>query len=490
MDMPVVERDGLPVVAPLLRAGEAARAGDGAFVFQADGVLGTRLNLVVRAEAQGVAYAAAGQVRAEIERLDRMFNWREAGSEISRLNASACFAASEELFAVVAAAERWRVASGGACSGRLGLLREMWSAARDVAPERARLAELAAEIGAADVRLDGTRRMIERPGVVRFDLDAMAKGYIVDRAVEAAMALPGVTGVMVDIGGDVRCAGAGPEDGLWRVSLPQPLNLFDNAAACGAFVGTDFAVATSGCGPRDRAVGGSVASVTVDPRDGSALPHRRSASVVAASAMGADAAATMALVGEARPDLLARVTTPEGVVWHRPQRGTELVRWIDEEQGGAAATWPDGWIADVTFDAPPKDMRKERAFRSPYVAVWISDAQNKPIRTLLLVGTIKEWQENNFIWWGLHRAQAKSLLDGRSMSTRGSGTYRIYWDGIDDAGRQMPAGKYVLHLETSRERGGHAHRMLQLDLSVLKPLAAELPVDADTGSIRVEVRKF
>lgn len=484
--------DGLPVdpaPASALAPVQAERTA-GAFVFHADGVLGTRLNLVVRAAAQDSAYAAAGAVRAEIDRLDRVFNWRAADSEISRLNGSACFEASEDLFTVVVAAERWRALSGGACSGRLGLLREMWSGARDVAPDPVRLAELAAEIDAADVRLDPPQRVIVRPDVVRFDLDAIAKGYIIDRAVEAAMATPGVGGAMVDIGGDIRCAGEGPERGLWRVALPEPLTVFDNAPACGAFVGTDFAAATSGCGPRDAWVGGERMSATLDARDGRALSHRRSASVVAARAMEADAAATAALVtGTAAPELLARVTTPEGVQWRRPQRGTELVRWVEEEQG-AGAVWPDGWIADVTFDAPPKDMRKERAFRSPYVAVWISDEKNTPVRTLLLVGTIKEWQENNFIWWGLNRAQAKSLLDGRSMSTRGSGTYRIYWDGIDDAGRQMPAGKYVLHLETSRERGGHAHRMLQLDLSVLKPLKAELPVDADTGSIRVEVRKF
>lgn len=464
-------------------------------MFQADGVLGTRLNLVVRAAAQDSAYAAVGAIQAEIERLDRVFNWRDRGSEISRLNAVTCHAASDELFEVVAAAERWRALSGGACSGRIGLLREMWSAARDVAPDRGELARIAAEIGATVVRLDAARRTIERPNVVRFDLDAIAKGYIVDRATEAAMMLPGVAGVMVDIGGDVRCAGEGPEHGpnpgMWRVALPQPLDLFDNARACGAFIGRDFAVATSGCGPRDRQVGEDVASVTLDARDGWAVPHRRSASVVAARAMEADAAATAMLVRHEAPEVLARVTTPEGVRWHRPQRDAERVRWVEEEQGGShAATWPEGWIADITFEAVPKDMRRERAFRSPYVAVWVSDASNKPVRTLLLVGTFREWHENNFIWWRLNRAKADELLGGRSMSTRGSGTYRVYWDGIDDDGKPMPPGKYVVHLETSRERGGHAHRTLPLDLSVLKPLKAELPLDADTGSIRVEMRKF
>jgi len=112
------------------------------------------------------------------------------------------------------------------------------------------------------------------------------------------------------------------------------------------------------------------------------------------------------------------------------------------------------------------------------------------VRTLILIGSIKEWQEDNYIWWGLNRGQTQKMLDGRSMSTRGSGTYKVYWDGVDDNGAQMPAGKYVIHVETSRERGKHTHRMLPLDLSKPRQFESELPVDADGGSLLVEFRKF
>jgi len=79
----------------------------------------------------------------------------------------------------------------------------------------------------------------------------------------------------------------------------------------------------------------------------------------------------------------------------------------------------------------------------------------------MLIGSIKEWQEDNYIWWGLNRSNTQKMLDGRSMSTRGSGTYKVYWDGSSDDGLQMPAGKYIVHIETSRERGKHTHRTLK-----------------------------
>ncbi|HPI50579.1 MAG TPA: DUF2271 domain-containing protein, partial [Hyphomonadaceae bacterium] len=128
--------------------------------------------------------------------------------------------------------------------------------------------------------------------------------------------------------------------------------------------------------------------------------------------------------------------------------------------------------------------------RSPYVAIWVSDAERRTVRTLLLIGTIKEWQEYNHIWWRLNRGNTEKMLNGRSMSTRGSGTYKVFWDGVDDAGRPVKPGKYTLHVETSRERGEHTHRMLDVDFSKMRLFDAEMPVDAESGGLQVSMTKF
>lgn len=485
-------------VVPTIEAPAATRPARGdVYAFHDPCVLGTYLNLLVRADGQAEAYDAACRVRREIDRLDRVFNWRDEASELSRLNRSARHEASDDLFAVIEAAEHWRELSGGAYSGRLGRLLAAWRAGVLSPDEAGRMADV---IARADVRLDPSTRTIMRPEAVRFDLDGLAKGYIIDRAVDAAMA--GAAGVMVDIGGDIRCAGEGARDGCWEIGLPAPLTTFDNAPACGAFMMRDGAVATSGCGPRDVRPGG-VRSATLDPRSGLPVAHRRSASAVAATAMDADALATVMLVGgetqacfARMPGAAGRVTRPDGVDWLRGG-DKPLFQWIDFEQppqGGAQdeyrSGWPDGWIATVSFTAPPKDMRRAIALRSPYVAIWISDAERKTVRTLFLIGTIKEWQEYNHVWWRLNRGRTESLLNGRSMSTRGSGSYKVFWDGIDDDGRPVKPGKYTLHVETSRERGEHTHRTLDVDFSTMRTFDVEMPIDAESGGLQVSFSKF
>ena len=115
---------------------------------------------------------------------------------------------------------------------------------------------------------------------------------------------------------------------------------------------------------------------------------------------------------------------------------------------------------------------------------------DKPVRTLLLIGRYKEWHEGNHIWWRQNRAKVDSYFAGRSMSTRGSGTYKVYWDGVDDAGGTVPTGKYRIHVETSRESGGHEHRVLDLDFSRPREFEAELPINANSGGLVVSFGKF
>lgn len=480
------------------QAAAALQAGGG-YVFHDPCVLGTRLNVVLNAVSQDVAYRAACAARVEIDRLDRVFNWRDPDSELSRLNALRVMQVSGDLFDLVVAAEDWRVLSEGAYSGRLGVLLEQWRGVGDRLNDRALMQTLADEIGAAEVALDAETRTITRPEIVRFDFDGIAKGYIVDQALEAAMAVPGVSRAMVDVGGDVRCAG----EGDWRIELPQPLSPFDNAPACGAFAMSDGAVATSGCGPRDRQVGADMISATIDPRTGWPVPHWRSATAVGPNAMAADALATAMLVlspHEAEAlisrvnGMSARVTSPGGVTWLGQQRGEASPQWIEyapqKVQGdGAPSLWKEGWYANVTFTAPPKNMRREIAFRSPYVAIWVSDMDNKPVRTLFMVGRYKEWHEGNHVWWRLNRARLDTLF-ARSLSTRGSGTYKVYWDGVDDDGRPVPPGRYRINVETSREGGGHSHRQLEMDFSQPRVFEQALPMQPDNGGLEVSFQKF
>lgn len=52
-------------------------------------------------------------------------------------------------------------------------------------------------------------------------------------------------------------------------------------------------------------------------------------------------------------------------------------------------------------------------------------------------------------------ADDKSLIDGISGATRSPGKHKVAWDGKDNTGKPLPAGKYTLYVEAAREHGSY-----------------------------------
>jgi thiamine biosynthesis lipoprotein len=472
----------------------------GAYSFRDEAVLGTRLHLLFVASSYFAAQQAALTVRREIDRLDSIFSSYRDDSELSALNRARAFVASGELFEVVSRAERWREASAGAFSGRLGKIIEVWRHASAHEPEREHALRLATAAANAAVQLDTKTLTIMRPTEVVFALDGIAKGWIVDRAFTTARESPGISGVLVDIGGDIRVGGASPNNEGWPIGIPDPRLPFDNAPLVSTARLTEHAIATSGQGVRDRIVAGTRYSPTLSPFDGWPVAHHVSASLIATNAADADALATAMLV--LPEDRALALATEYNTSAHITTRTLELqvaqvaqnnaasqffastARDTASEQRGPA-DWQAGWQALATFTAPRRQLLRDPQFRSPYMAMWITDADNRPIRTLLLVGKRADWQKDNFIWWSINRATTERLVATRSMSTSGAGVYNVFWDGVDDAGRAVPAGTYVLHVETSRERGQHTYRSLTLDFGKFKRFVEVLPPTEEGGGLRV-----
>lgn len=471
----------------------------GAYSFRDESILGTRMQLQLIARSHAAAREAALAVRAEIDRLNLIFNSRRADSELTALNRSLEFTASAELFAVIALAEQWREATTDAFSARLGRIIDLWRSA-DRLPSRDLARNLAQAAAGAAVRLDLGTRTIAKPACVEFALDGIAKGWIVDRAFALAMAWPGVTGALVDIGGDIRVGGDSPNGIGWDIGIPDPRLPCDNAPLVATARLTTHAIATSGRGARDRMIDGNVVSPTLSPHDGWPISHRASASVIAATTADADALATAMVVLPVDRALAlaidhgvsARVESNEGSVhWtHDAQRSPSPGHFAASEVRSQrtslnATDWQPGWQALATFTAPRRQLIRDPQFRSPYMAMWITDRDNRPIRTLLLVGKRADWQKDNFIWWSMNRAHTERLVSTRSMSTSGAGVYNVFWDGVDDTGNVVPAGTYVLHVETSRERGKHTHRSLTLDFGKFQRFVEVLPPTEEGGGLRV-----
>jgi thiamine biosynthesis lipoprotein len=180
----------------------------------------------------------------------------------------------------------------------LGQVSELWDVGhRTVPPARARVAPLAG-LGlwqALELDLDA------RGGAVRFrdaslalDLGGIAKGYGVDRAV-AALRSHGIEDALVNVGGDLFALGHSADGDAWRVGVRDardPRRIARTLAVC------DQAVATSGDYRRYFDHGGRRYHHLLDPQTAAPIQaDRHSATVVEATCMDADAAATAAFAG-------------------------------------------------------------------------------------------------------------------------------------------------------------------------------------------------
>jgi thiamine biosynthesis lipoprotein len=240
-----------------------------------ENVLGTSLELHVTAANDDVARRAQSALLDEVDRLADILDQRSVASEVTAwqrtLNCDATV--SPELAAVLAAANRWREITRDAFHPAAISLPE---ASSDTADSAMLLEELRRPLWEVDENRGVARRLSTRP----FSLDGIAKGYIVSRAASRVYDVPGVSQVLLNIGGDVEHAGSRPV----VVGVADPSTGADNGDLLARVALRDEALATSGGYRRGRHI--------IDPRTG-APPHRAaSASVIAPDCATADALST------------------------------------------------------------------------------------------------------------------------------------------------------------------------------------------------------
>ena len=449
--------------------------------FHYDHVLGASLDVTAVAEDEATAQMAVTAARHEIARLDPILSgWRE-DSELQRLNRSSSARASPELFEVIARSEHWRAATGGAFDCRAGGILAVWRAAQGSSGKvDSVMLDSALKASVQALRLDAVSRTVERPHGVRLTLDGLAKGYVIDAALAAARkASPNLRGLMIDIGGDLRCWGQAPQATGWRVGVAETGDA-DNVAPATTLRLGDRAVAASGRGERDLMVRGEAVSHTLSPATGRPVTHVRRAVVVAPTAADADALATAFMV-MAPPEAVALADRTPGVETQVIDHAGNAHRssgWPDLQAppaglirasfatsaiaavGPSAAAKPLG--LDLTYQVPKIDVER---YHAPYVVMWLTDENRQMVRTLAVLGKKPKWAPENFVWWRRYGSQAPEVLDTIARTTRLPGRYTVQWDGLDESGQPVAPGKYVLHIEASREKGGHTYQTVDLDLS-------------------------
>lgn len=245
-------------------------------------------------------------IEAAFEAMDRVYqtmNDRNPESELSRLSETAFkkeVRVSAELFAVLCTARQYSQLSGGAFDITVGpevaLWRQMEKTGIQPTPEQIQQAR--AKVGYEKLILNPPQQTVrlEQEGM-RLDLGGIAKGYAVDLAVEA-IRQNGALGGMADIGGNIRCFGQPPAPAKdWIVGLQNPRA----ETIIRRLKLNDFAVATSGDYRRYAEAEGKKHSHILNPSTGDSAEELISVTILAPTAMEADALSTaVSVMGKQR----------------------------------------------------------------------------------------------------------------------------------------------------------------------------------------------
>ncbi len=229
------------------------------------------------------------------------------------------------------------------------------------------------------------------------------------------------------------------------------------------------ALATSGRGQRDRWIGDRRLSPLFDPTDGAPV-QALAVAALAPTALQADALSTALMVME--PDAghaLVKALGLQALSIDRDGTFSDAPGWTRIAAArpatvtpAAAGAWPKDYAVTVDYEAPKISGSK---VYPPYMAVWVTNENNKLVRALAILGQDPNYIDQNYIFWRRHGRGAPGVVDAVSRPTRAPGRYTAVWDGKDDAGKPVAIGKYTLHVEAIREHGGHSYQAMELDLA-------------------------
>lgn len=488
-----------------------ARAAD--FTFHHDHILGTSLEVQVATDSEQAAELAEQKILAEIARQEKIFSSYSTASELSRWQQTKNSAEkiSPELLKVMQASAEWQTRSRGAFNPATEAITRVWkrAAERNSLPETAELLMAVKLASATHWELDVKQSHATYLSAAPLSFNAIAKGYIIEAACNVALKDNNdIRGLVVNLGGDLRVCG----DAVQRIAIADPANAAENAAPLTAIFVRNRAVATSGNYRRGFQIGGQWYSHIIDPRNGQPVEQLASATVVAKSSADADALATICNILPPNESVaLVELHGAQCLIVDRSGQQFESAGWQEltqpqlfrfvavqgEEKKDAKDEAKEAGELLELFVKIELSRPAGAQYRRPYVAIWLEDADEFPVRTGLLFMMTKEpgprWHRELNRWYrqdNVRRlADEKKLIGVISSASRGPGEYEAVFDGKDDHGKPLKPGKYTLFVEVAREHGTYQIIRQPLELGAKPIEATNLKTNVEIKSGSFEYRK-
>ena len=450
-----------------LRAGRLPGS-EKVYISNYENVLGTSLELKIFAVSTTAARKAEEAALNEIDRLDLILSSYSSTSEFNRwMNGPRVpTPVSPALYDVLDLFDQWKLKSGGALDPGAAVVANLWKSAsrKGTLPSRIAIAEAVEILKHQHYILDPIKRSAFRIDNADLVLNSFTKSYIMDKAASIAMRTPGVSGLVLNIGGDMVLRGLRPEN----IKISDPLADAENDAPISEILLAGKAIATSGNYRRGELIQNHWYSHIVDPRTGLPSEQVISSTVIAERPTDAGALATIfSVLTPAESQSLAKnMPGIEYLIITRDGRRLESKGWnklvisdtrqsVSSPQKDAILTWDSNYELLIYLELP--ELAGYRVHR-PYVAVWIINAKNEPVRSIALWYDKTRYLDEMHAWYTSYYHQfsdPSSTLGSTTSATRAAGNYSLKWDGKDDKGSYVPAGSYTVCIEAAREHGSY-----------------------------------
>jgi thiamine biosynthesis lipoprotein len=256
--------------------------------------LGTFINMIAFHPAKGEAEEAMGRAFEEINRLASLMTRFQSTSYIGHLNATGSLkGAPSEVTEVLRSSLRYHTISQGAFDITIMPIVDLYQRsfqANNAPPSPQALQETMDRVGSQHLTMTEDSVSFARSGM-EVTLDGIAKGYIIDRAMDL-LRQQNIQHALINAGGDIVVHGGKGEGKPWSIGIQDPWNRKRYVDVVTLNAG---AIATSGnyevFFDREK-----LFHHLILPNTGTPAPSIASVSIQAANAMEADALATTAYV--------------------------------------------------------------------------------------------------------------------------------------------------------------------------------------------------
>ena len=257
--------------------------------------MGTFVSMTLLHTSRDQAQEAICRAFEEIDRLTRDMNRFDQGTAVARLNREGRLTdvPPDMVNVVRRALAHYRISNGAfdiSVKPVVDLLKRKFSGKNPSLPNNREMAEALQLVDASHIQLKGNSILLKKPGM-GITLDGIAKGYIIDRASDKVSKL-GVENYLINAGGDIRTSGRRLDGKPWTIAVQDPHKMQHYPDKIRM---TNGAIATSGnyeiYFDREK-----MFHHIVNPHNGLSPNASNSVSVLAKTAMDADALSTSIFV--------------------------------------------------------------------------------------------------------------------------------------------------------------------------------------------------